>query len=172
LLLILAAGGIVGVLLCCGCSGLLLVWLRSSGVSLAEAAAAAARGEMPPAPTPNWANDWIAVSALSRAYTEALDAVAASKAVAEQLGEPIEQADPEVAGQLFRRHGTGELNPQQETIEFAISGPRGKGLVIVEAEQKAQSRHQFRPATITVRLEDGETIEIAPNGGSSGERDQ
>lgn len=158
LLLSLVIVGVIGATCCCGGFVGLAFWLRST--PLAEQVLANMPGQQPvPAPNPPWRSDWVVNQVLARHYTEALDLVAESPAVIAALGEPIEPQEMGEDGQLFQRQNTGDLNPSFEAFQFPVAGPRGEGMVGVEALPFAGDG-QYRLTKIIVTLGDGSVLEI------------
>ena len=132
LVIVLVSVGVAS-MLCCGggvCGGLLFVVGRSK-TTLAQMKASLQEQLPAPLVAPRWEQDWMVMEHLTRAYTTALDAAAADKQVIEHLGQPVEPLFE--ADTLFRRERTGTLSQQDETIEFDVQGPKGKGLVRVES---------------------------------------
>ena len=154
-------------LLCCGgvCGGVSFLYYRTPK---ALAKVKAAIDEQMPAPlvAPNWADDWVAMEMLARAYTASLDTVAADKEVIERLGRPIEPTGD--SDQLFRRERKGNVTTEEEKIEYDIAGPKGKATVRVVSNMSVgapvspYSPHGFQPKKITVTLEDGTELEVKP----------
>ena len=109
---------------------------------------------------------------LARAYTKALDAVAADTKVMQRLGEPIEASSD--SEKLFRRERSGTLSPigEDEKFEFDVSGPKGKAVVHVTSNMARQgpmsvpaslySPEGFEPLKITVKFADGSEMEVKP----------
>jgi hypothetical protein len=158
-IVIVAVAG-VSMFCCTGvCAGLIFYAARSKTIAQVSTSI---QDQMPASVV---ANDWMVTEMLTRAYTMALDAVVADKRVIERLGEPIEpNNEPD---KLFRRERTGGLSPggEEETIEFDISGPKGKAIVDVvtgAAKTPAFSYPWARAAKITVKLADGTKIDVPP----------
>lgn len=174
LAIVLLSVGVVSSLCCLGfCGGGFLVF-RSSGKSINQVAQSIQQ-QMPvsiSSPTPGWAEDWMVMEMLAKAYTKSLDAVAADKQVIERLGEPIEATSD--SDKLFRRERSGTLSPigEDEKFEFDISGPKGTAVVHVMSNMARQgptalpaslySPEGFQPLKITVKFEDGSAIEVKP----------
>ena len=79
-------------------------------------------------------NDWFADRLLSPVYVTALDAVVMNPHVIEALGDSIAPTTGgEEGASLYRRVGTGDLDPSGETIEFDIKGSKGTAVVSVLA---------------------------------------
>jgi hypothetical protein len=140
--------------LCAGFAYFSLNGVPASLVPSALAPATAPLGNPRAQTDPNY---WWTARVLSQVYTAAVDHVASDPAVIDLLGEPIEvdyQSD-----ELYRREGTGELNPLRETITFDVSGPKGSASVTVVAATSAQS-YQIRE--ITMVSPDGASIRVPP----------
>jgi hypothetical protein len=90
---------------------------------------------------------------LAAAYATAETAVMNDPAVIARLGEPIERtSDPQ-------RQNTGDLKPSGETFQFDIKGPNGTAIVSAVA---TANNGPFKVTTITVKLSDGSTLDVAP----------
>jgi hypothetical protein len=166
LLIVLLSVGIASMLCCAGvCGGLSFVIYRTPK-ALAKVKAAIEEKMPAPLVAPNWANDWMAMEMLARAYTASLDAVAADKQVIERLGQPIEPVDE--SDQLFRRERKGNVTAEDETIEYEITGPKEKATVRVVSNMAARapvspySPQGFQPKRITVTFSDGSELELKP----------
>jgi len=167
-LIVLLSVGLASMFCCVGaCGGLSLVNYRAPQ---AFAKVTTSIQQQMPAPlvAPNWADDWIAMEMLARAYTTSLDTVAADKQVIERLGQPIEPENE--SDQLFRRERKGNVTAEDETIEYDIQGPQGKAVVRVVSNMAARapvspySPEGFRPKKITVKFSDDSEIEVkSPN---------
>jgi hypothetical protein len=123
----------------------------------------------PPAVIAPPVNDWFADRLLSPIYVTALDAVATNTRVVEALGDSIAPTSGGEEGiPLFRRVGTGGLNPAGETIEFDVKGAKGAGVVSVLATGPDNVAGppggyvEFHVAKIKVKLEGGSEIEVPP----------
>jgi hypothetical protein len=98
---------------------------------------------------------------LAVVYTQAMESVKENAAVVERLGEPIAPADEgEGIKWPYKRQGTGELNPDGETLQFDVKGPKGKG--IVTALAKPDSEGLYRATNITVMFDDSSSIDVPP----------
>jgi hypothetical protein len=165
-LVIIAAVGVM-MLVCCGGLAFLgtLFYARAERVA-AQVQEAVQASPAPPAPTPGWQNEWIAIAQLAPAYSAALDAVVGDTAVQEKLGEPIEPVGESEA--LFRRDKNGNWAGGEETIEFDIQGPKGKAVVRVVAAgttlgmAPGAAYDGMWPSSITVTLEDGTEMTVPP----------
>jgi len=165
-LLVLLSVGAVSLLCCAGvCGGLSFVYYRTPR-ALAKVRAAIDEQITATLVAPNWAEDWIAMEMLARAYTASLDVVAAYKEVIERLGRPIEPENE--SDQLFRRERKGNVTAEDEKIEYDIRGPKGKAVVRVVSNMSARapispySSQGFQPKQFTVVLSDGSEIEVKP----------
>jgi hypothetical protein len=161
--IVLVSFGLVTMLCCGGVCGGLFLFVRSAPTTFAQVKSSIEEKMSAPLVQPKWADDWMAIEMLTRAYTTALDAVVADKRVIERLGDPIEpQNEPD---KLFRREKQGSLGPQGETIEFDISGPMGKAVVRVvtgAASAPAFSYPWSRATKITVTFSDRSEIDVPP----------
>jgi len=171
---VLLSVGITSTICCAGICGGVFIYISRSGKTIKQVAASIQQQmPAPPAtPIPGWAEDWMVMEMLAKAYTKAIDAVAADKRVIERLGEPIEAASD--SEKLFRRGRSGSLSPigEDEKFEFDISGPKGKAMVRVISNMPQQgpvsvpaslySPEGFQPLKITVKFEDSSEIEVTP----------
>jgi len=166
--IVLLAAGMLSTLCCAGFGAGLFVYSHRSGKSIAQVAKSIQQQiPTPPVVTPGWAEDWMVMEMLARAYTKSLDAVAADKRVIERLGEPIEPISD--SDKLFRRERKGSLSNEDESFEFDISGPKGKAVVHVISQVargvppvSVYSPEGFQPLKITVKFSDDSSIEVPP----------
>jgi len=124
-LMLLMAAGLITTLCCAGICGSALFYVSRFEKNSSQAKASV-RSQLP---RPPGQPDRMVTEMLMRAYTTALDAVVADKGVIERLGEPIEPDND--SDELFRRERRGRMTSEDETIEYDISGPKGKAVVLV-----------------------------------------
>jgi cytochrome oxidase complex assembly protein 1 len=164
LIIVLVAVGLLCLMcLCSGICGGLLFLVGRSKTTVRQVRTAIEQRDVSPLVQPQWAEDWMAMERLTRAYTTALDTVVADKQVTERLGNPVEPVME--AEKLFRREQSGPLTGEVETIEFDISGPKGKGVVRVTAGAANGPPGAYawsRAEKITVVLRDGSEIDVPP----------
>jgi hypothetical protein len=86
-------------------------------------------------------------------YFETQSAVEQDPQVIDRLGEPIEP-------DTYRRSVQGPLQRGGETIQYDITGPRGKA--IVSAVAVAEAQDAWRVSKITVTFEDGSVVDVPP----------
>ena len=155
-------GAFLATLLCSGAMvGVVYLGLPKAQEALDRTQVISARITTPPS-----VNDWWTQRVLADVYTAALDAVAGNEGVIERLGDPVE---PDIAAEtLYRRSGTAALVPGgikgprgavEDTIEFDIQGPKGRGTVSVVAKGGI-GNGQLQITTIKVKLDDGSTIDV------------
>jgi hypothetical protein len=165
IIVILLVVGLTAGLCCAGiCGGLAFFYTTVDVARLAEGKLQNDDAE----PTaPSGVNDWIMRAQMSRAYTQALDAVTADKNVIAALGDTIES--PNDPSNLFRRTNSGQLQGE-ETIEFDIKGQRGSAVVTVVCAPAPYSppggmpggfEGGYQPQKITVTLGNGTKIDVA-----------
>jgi len=166
ILVVLLAVGLMAGLCCAGtCGGLAFVYTRTD--VLQNAQATLQKDDAEPTVPPD-VLDWITRAQLSRAYTQALDAVTADKNVIAALGDAIDS--PNDPSKLFRRTNSGQLQGE-ETIEFDIKGQNGAAVVSVVCAPALISpsgampggfEGGYQPQKITITLNDGTQINVPP----------
>ena len=171
ILVVQLAVGLMAGLCCAGiCGGLVFFY---SAVDVSRIAQGKLQKDDTEPTVPSDVSDWIMRAQLSRAYTQALDAVTADNNVNAALGDAIDS--PNDPSKLFRRTNSGPLQGE-ETIEFDIKGQRGAAVVSVVCAPAPHSppgampggfEGGYQPQKITVTLNDGTQINVPPSSSTS-----
>ena len=93
--------------------------------------------------------------------TQAMESADENAAVVERLGKPIAADEGEGIKWPYKRQGNGELNPDGETLQFDVKGPKGKAHRD-RARQARFRRHVLRQPMITVMFDDASSIDVPP----------